>query len=287
MAEAKRITVAALNIVASPHPPDIYATLLKVAAEIEVPVWGNDWAFITPPQRLRVPRQNWLHGRILLWTRIRKDQPWINKKKRDQATREESKKASAAVPDDFEPNYRSFHYVLVEDKHRLVFEARNELGEKFGPIRAEAFFSRLLSADHLPATAPKANVEVTVMPEDDALETILKLPTLRRLEILVKRPNPDYNEQEFREVMRDLEEQGAGSRRTELVRAPGTSSLIPNDKTRKLAEVGAANGYVKGEGNDANGRPVIESTKDHPKIRSQSLVGASLEALYASVRFFI
>ena len=280
-----RISIGALNISASPHPAGTYEKLLQEAADNEVPVWGSDWASITPPQRLSAPRQNFLEGRILLWTIIRKDRPWLNKKKRAQATREESQKASGAIPPDFEPNYRSFHYLFIEDKHRLLFETQNELGERFGAKRAEKFFQRLLSPDYLSKESPL--VDVTIIPEEESLERILGMPGLRRLEILIKRPNSDYSEAEYHVVMDDLVEQGAKSRKTELVRAPKTKALIPNLKTRTLAAIGSTDGYVKGEGSDANGRPIFESTRDHPKIRHRHLDASSVEVLLSSVPLFL
>ena len=84
MAQSNRIGIAALNISASPHPEGIYRQLLEAASEIEVPVWGSDWALMTSPQSIK-GHDEWLGGRVLLWTKIDRDGKWLNKTKKVEA----------------------------------------------------------------------------------------------------------------------------------------------------------------------------------------------------------
>jgi Domain of unknown function (DUF4747) len=183
----QKIDVAALNIVASPHPPGIYRDVLALVANKEVTLWGSDRVKITEFQEME-DKPNLLYGRILVWGEIDKDGKWLNKNKNIEATPEEKRKIAKAIPEDYEPNFRSFYCVFIEDKHRLVFEARNELDQHFAPSRAERMF-QLLFDKHLPESAPE--VDVTAIPEDETLEAIFAIPKLRRLEIFVKRPNAD------------------------------------------------------------------------------------------------
>jgi hypothetical protein len=234
MAETVRIEIAALNIVASPHPSGIYRRILEQVSDLEVPLWGSDRAKITKPQELG-GRTGVLFGQILVWAEIDTEGKWLNKAKNVEATPEEKKKAVDALPPDLEPNFRPFTYFLVEAKHRLVFEVHNEFGQNLAPARAERLFARLFRK--LPPDSPA--VEITVIPEDETLEKILAIPRLRKLDILVKRPNADDIGDEFKKVMDTLEEEGARSQKIEKVKAPKEKTLKPNAATRILALIGS------------------------------------------------
>jgi hypothetical protein len=181
-----RITIGALNISASPHPAGVYREALQTVADREVRIGGNDWAKITQPGPLD-DRPDWLFGQILVWTRIDKAGRWLNKRRNREATPEE--KGSIALPGELEPNFRALDFIFIEPRHRLMLQYRNEMGDHFGPKRAEKLFSELLSPKFLPEKA--SDFSVTVVPEDDSVDKIFAIKQLRWLEILVKRPNSD------------------------------------------------------------------------------------------------
>jgi hypothetical protein len=283
MARTARIEVGALNIVASPHPPGVYRTILKAVADKEVHLWGSDMAKITEFREFDDDPDR-LQGRILVWAEIDIDGKWLNKKKNVEATPDEKQVIAKAIPSDFEPNFRSFNYVFVESKHRMVVEFRNELGQQLGPSRAEKLFERLFE-HYLPKGSP--NVEVTVIPKDDSLDNIYKIPGLRWLEIVVKRPNADDVESDAARVLGKLEGQGARSQKLELTKAAGVKQLKPDEDTKALAAVAAENGYVAGEGKDADGKPIFESTKKHPKVYVFDVEGqTSFGTFLTGLRFF-
>lgn len=279
-----QLEVGALNIVASPHPPGVYRELLSAIANKEVQLWGSDRAKITHFQEFE-DKPDLLYGRVLVWAEIDTEGKWINKKKNVEATPEEKQIIAEAIPEDYEPNFRSFSYIFVEKKHRLIIETRNELGQHLAPSRAERMFQRLFDR-HLAEDAP--SVDVTVIPEDESLEKILAIPKLRRFEIFIKRPNPDDVTVDAERVLARLERQNARSHRLELTKAPKKKSLSPDSETKKLAEVAAAgNGYVTGEGRDASGRRIVESTEKHPKIKTVEVGGtSSFAAFLSALRFF-
>ena len=137
-----RIEVGALNIVASPHPPGVYREVLTAVADKEIELWGSDKAKITAFQEIG-DRPHLLYGRVLVWAEIDKDGAWLNKPKNIEATPAEKAQIANALPEDFEPNFRSFYFIFNEKNHHLVLEYRNELGQHFGSKRAERMFSRL------------------------------------------------------------------------------------------------------------------------------------------------
>jgi hypothetical protein len=281
----QKVEVAALNIVASPHPKGVYRELLSAVANKEVTLWGSDRGKITEFQEME-GKPNQLYGRVLVWGEIDKEGKWLNKNKNIEATPEEKRKIAEAIPEDYEPNFRSFYFIFIEDKHRLMFEAKNELDQHFAPSRAERMFQRLFER-HLPESAP--DVDVTAIPEDETLEAIFAIPKLRRLEIFVKRTNVgDDSADAEQRILNRMERQSAGGLKTELIKAPKKKTLTPDNGTRSMAAVAAAgNGYVTGEGKDANNKKVFESTQEHPKIRAVEVEGgSSFTAFLSALRFF-
>jgi hypothetical protein len=277
------IKIGALNIVASPHPKGIYRKLLRDVSEKEVPVGGSDKGKILAPLEFE-DNPNLLFGRILIWTHLDAGGRWLNKPKNVEATEAEKARIAASLPKNFEPNYRSFNYILMEDRHYLIFETRNELSQRLSPRRAELMFGRLFD-QLINEDAPE--VDVTVIPEEETLNKIFAIPKLRRLEIFVKRPNADDVGDEAKRILDRLEKQGARSQKTELLKAAKKKTLEPNAQTRILAEVAAENGYVTGDGKDGTGKKVHESTAEHPKIRELNIEGSSsLAAILAALRFF-
>ncbi|HMO28592.1 DUF4747 family protein [Enterovirga sp.] len=271
-----QIILGALNIVASPHPEGIYLRLLESSADIEIELYGNDWAKITKPLA-RAGHPDHFLGQILVWTHVDKSGRWIHKNKNKEATDED--KAGITIPDPLQPNFRPFSYGFILSKHRLVVEYKNEFGDRFGAKRAERFFARLFSKETLGHEFPE--VSVTAIPEDDTIQKILSIPRLRRLEIHLRRPNPDDLSDDVARILAELEEQGAKSQDIILTKAPKIDSLTPNEETVKLAKVAAENGYVRGRGASNDGTVLDESTKEHPK----SLVVSVSADQSANVRF--
>lgn len=276
------IEVAALNIVASPHPPGMYFRLLQHVAGKEVPLWGSDRAKITEPRPID-GRPDDFFGEILIWAHIDTDIPWINKDTDTEATEEEMQPVVDALPDNLEPNFRPFNYVLNVAEHIVLFEIRNEAGQRLSPIRAKRVFDRLF--EDLSAELP--DVDVTVIPEEESLEKIFAIKRLRKLEIYIQRPNPDDLGDEYKRIMGLLEQEGARSQRIEKVKAAKKPTLTPSEETKRLAVIASTNGYVSGEGKDESGTTVFESTKDHPKIRRLIVNTSTFATLLSALRFYV
>lgn len=277
------IEVGAINIVASPHPEGIYRKILKKVANKEVFLGGSDKGKITEVTEAE-DNPNILFGRVLVWAEIDTEGHWLNKRKNTEATDREKQEIAAALPKDYEPNFRSFHFIFLEDKHRLIVEYRNELAQRFSPKRAELMFGRLFE-HFLDEIDP--DIDVTVIPEDESLDKIFAIPRLRRLEIFVKRPNADDAADDAKRILGKLEKQGARSQKTELIKAAKIPTLKPDEQTIKQARVASENGYVTGDGRDESGKKVHESTAEHPKIRRLDIEGSSsLAAILSKLRLF-
>ncbi|MGA8170008.1 MAG: DUF4747 family protein [Methylocystis sp.] len=254
MASTSKIFVAALNVTASPHPEGTYRRLLEAAANHEIHLTGHDFAKLTPPD-IPGKDQNIVTGRICVWTEIEKKEDWFNKKTNAAAT--DKDKESIVIPDILAPNFKYFLYAMDLARHVIVFEAKNEVRSSFNPKRARKFFDDLLNS--LGGDFP--DVDVTVIPEEGSVEKILSLPRLRRLKIVVTRPNGEDLTDEFAAVMAEMNEENAKMLTRELVKAPKTEALKPNETTRKLAMIASTNGYVEGKGSEGG-----DSTREHAKV---------------------
>ena len=282
MVRNPRITIGALNVSADPHPTGIYRRLFEQVAEQGVQVWGNDWAKITAPAD-RETKPPSFYGRVLVWTEIDPDGKWLDQSTDKEATPAEKRKIQ--IPDNLDPNFRSFNFVFLESRHLLVLEYRNELGEHFGSMRAERFFTRLLNGEII--DEEQIDVTVTAIPSSEALDKIYAIPRLRWLEILVQRPNPDDLTTDANRILDRLVAQGAKSQKVELAKKARIKTLTPDEDMKKLAEIAKTNGHVAGSGVTEDGKPVFESTKDHPKTIEVEVEGpSSVGAFYGAIRDF-
>lgn len=282
MARIPKLTIGAINIAADPHPTGIYRRLFAEVADRGVHISGNDWAKITPPQDRETDPPSF-YGRILVWTAIDKDGRWLNQETDKEATATE--KRAIQIPEQLDPNFRSFNFVFLEDRHLLVLEYRNETGEHFGAKRSEKLFSSLFSPEALGNDDP--DVSVTVVPSHEGLRRIYAIPRLRRLEIFVLRPNADDLAKEQKKLLDRLMKQGAKSQSLELRKKAKVKTITPDDETKTLAQIASENGYVTGEGKREDGTPVEESTKDHPKTVSVEVEGTnSIGVFFAAVKRF-
>ncbi|MEY9604123.1 hypothetical protein AB7M74_010732 [Bradyrhizobium japonicum] len=283
MADTVTITMGALNIAADPHPQGIYRRLFEAAADLPVRLWGSDWAKITAPiDRETSPPS--FYGWVLVWTEIDREGKWLNQVEDREATPHE--KRNILIPEDLDPNFRSFNFVFLEHRHLLVVEFQNELGEHFGAQRAEKLFTRLFVKEEPEKDEPV--VEVTVVPAAEALDRIFAMPKLRKLEINLVRPNPDSLDEFEERILQKLIDQGAKEQTVTLKKRAGVQKLTPDEETRTLAQIAAKNGSVSGEGKNEDGKSIFESTKDHPKIVKAEVVGtSSIATFFAKVQSFL
>lgn len=261
MAREKTIEICGLNLAANPHPTGVYLEALREASRYQVRARGHDFARITSPRRSN--RSDDLYqGRISVWTDIDTKGKWIDTTNNDELDPDIKKKIS--IPENARPNYRAFEYVFQVSRHRLWFESRNELDDRLGPITARGVFSRLLSRELRGLN--ETDIAVTLIPEEGTVRRILHLPGLRRLIIRVTSQNPDGSSPEARRrVQRQLDDMKAQELEVQLKKKAGAVRLTPNADITELAEVGADNGFVRGEGTNGAGETVALSTDERPK----------------------
>ncbi len=265
MVAERAVRIGFLNVVATPHPNGVYERLLRQAGDTGVNFYGESIAAITSPRAAR-NENHLIEGRIVVWTEIDESQPGINKRSLSAVRLTDM---NFRVPADLGFNGKVFAYVFNTRSHVLAFETRNEFGQNLSPVRAQRIFDILFSA-RVQGTDVEL-VEVTVIPEDDALSQVLALDRLDRVDIYLKRPNDDDITKETNRIMAELMAQNVKSEERILSRAPKTEGIELSAENQTRAEVAASNGYVTASGQDADGVPQKRSTKKYPKIEEADL----------------
>ena len=280
MPREQTVQIAALNIAAHPHPADVYVGLLRAASDFLVKARGTDYAKITKPRKSRGLEV--YTGRILVWTEIDVNGPWLNLKEEEELS--PSLRNAINIPPEAKPNYRVFSYAFEAEHHRLYFETRNEFGEHLGETTALRVFRLLLSKDVQGLDIP--DVEVTVIPERGAVSRILALPGLRSLELTVVLPNPDADADAEARVFGQLNAARARRKSVVYTKQAGADHLIATPEIIETASVAANNGMVRGVGREDGKRNEL-STTHLPKRKTVSMeAGHDFLSRLLSIGFF-
>lgn len=266
-----------LNFFADPHPQGVYPQLLASIAHRPVRLWGNDFVAITPPEKQSGQWAGLWSGRILVWTEIDPDAPTIDTKRLQEIPFGES---NISVPDNIGLNGRIFSYVLREKDHMIFFESKNELGRSLSPYRLVKPLDRLFMRIN---ARGEMRVEINVFPEEDALEKVLGLKAISTLEIHIRKPNPDDNDEAAEEILKELEREGARKKEIKLTARSRKKGLKPSSRTIKQARVAAETDYVATTGTNELGDRVRLSTEQYPKT-VQYPFGSTISALVAALR---
>lgn len=262
---AETLEAGFLNIVATPHPKGVYRRLLERAAEQPVSFWGDYKAAITRPVGLH-DDESFRSFQLIIWLEINPDEPTIDKAALKKAGFPREGREFTAK---YGVNGRVFYCVFDEKTHILTAELRNEDGKTVSPSRLERIFVELMSPQVLGADAEE--VEVTVIPTDDAISYVLGLNRLDKVEILVKRPNQDDITSETNRVMQALMDQNAKSERRVITRQAKTDGIELSDENEVYARVAAHNGHVASSGLDDEGVHDKRSTKEVPKVVKRAI----------------
>lgn len=261
MARRRKITLGALNIVLPPpHKAERYIALFeRVYGLARKARLRGDWVGLIgelkvedDPQRGAIVR-----GEFYKYIELDKTRAWYNVVSRKPAENKDIDRI--VIPDELKPHFQFLPFVFFAKEHRLVCVTRD--GQDALSVRQVAGVLEVILRD---AEIEKefGRVEITIEPSLETLDEILTLPNLRRIELDISPPNPDDFADFERDLFEDLDEQNAGSLKVELT-AAGGETLVPNEKTKKLAMVAQSNGKVVGIGG-GRGKTRTLSTTQHP-----------------------
>lgn len=253
----KQTVATLINVVAHPHDgPDTYRKLFRAANDLDraVRIHGDRYGWMSFLREEDGPDGPLLTGYIATFVKIDMDGAWIDMSTRSAA--EDSKIETVKdVVAGLQPNFHEFRFYVDLPRHLVAVETSD--GKRtISPRMAEKFFTLLFSAD--PIIDSFGDVEVSYIPDKEALNRIIGSRYLRKLTIHFTRPNADSLSELERRVMDKLGEMGARSSDVTYSAARGDTLKLP-DEVKDLARVARRNGYV--EGNVAG---ETFSTKDHP-----------------------
>ena len=245
-----------LNVVAHPHISGTYRRIFEKAANDSrgVRFHGDRFATISP---LSADRNGVFTGRLATWTEIDENSNLIEKTSLKESLLEDS---DFKLPDDVGFNSKVFSFAFRIADHRLFIELLNDENTSISVGRAKLAFEKVLQA-FLPSDIE--SLDVYIVPSQNAVDRVLQLPGLKRLEIQLELPNPDDLSEEKRKLLKEIEELGAKRIKSEIFKRAGEESLHVTPRYRAMAELAQDNGYVSATGFE-HGDTVRRSTKEYP-----------------------
>lgn len=260
MAREQKISACGINVRVHPHESGAYERLFRKAFKLRraIQVHGDTHFILASMGADDRKQPKYLLGELARFTKIDTDLPWFNMETLKPAADEDVEKIR--IPPSLRPNFRSFYFAFDLSKHHFYFQSFGE-GHGLSPFLVQKFLERLLSSDEMAAEFGIA--DLTILPSRESLERIFALPELRELEIYIERPNPDDWATLESDVKQRMDSQRLSSMTTRY-KSQRDKSITPDGSTKLLAEVAANNGYVAAKGRDDEGRPLEESTSEHP-----------------------
>lgn len=254
MARDKKIEVAAINIrIPDTHERD-YTELLKLLESLKrgVRVYGDSYVAIS----FFDEKAN--AGIFSKYTEIDIDGAWFDLDFFGVASPDKIDEIN--IPDNLRPNLSQFYFKIDPDLHVVAFSTYSD-SKQMSARSVQNYFSEALA---WPEVVEKyGRVEADIVNDYDAVEKILNLPDLKELRIIIRRPNPDDVGRSLAAVIEErLREQNADEYQ-EILKARGSGSIDPNERTENLAIVAAENGEVAAK-SIVNGVLVEQTTKESP-----------------------
>lgn len=261
MTRKKTIPVYCLNLAMhAPHSPERYVELLQACHRHVVELNSPFAAMIGSLYAPASPDDSGLWaGEFYQFLNIDVNDPWFDLNRREQAS--DGDKAAVSIPSHLKPELTRFSFVFDPVSHLMVVQMKQD-GRSFGAGRAQKLLDRLFAH---PRMQEFPSVEVTALPQRDAVERMLKLPHLSQLKISLVRPNPDDLDKTEAKLMGRLA--GQNAKRMDIVlQGAGNQSLTPDEETRAVAQVAAHNGVVSVVAKNSEGKTVATSTLDVTRI---------------------
>jgi len=166
-----------------------------------------------------------------------------------------------SIPETLRPNLSAFYFELDEESHVLSFESYSE-SKGLSARSVERYFKEALSDAAI--TSEFGRVEADIVKSYGEVERIISLPNLKELRIVIRRPNPDDVSGDLAARIEERLREQNGEEYEEVTRSKDDDGLKPNERTKKLAIVGAENGEVSGK-SVVNGVQVVHTTKEKPE----------------------
>jgi hypothetical protein len=163
------------------------------------------------------------------------------------------------VPEHLKPNLREGLYLFSPKHHKLFFETAFLSPQSFSRL-----ITSLFSQD--PIYEKYGQVDVNVQSTQEAIEKILSIPRITRLDINFTMPNPDDLGALEQKIKDRLEKQHIRRIKQEAT-STHKEGVKPDLETKALMSVALQNGEVNAVGYEGEQQKML-STKDHPLTQS-------------------
>lgn len=263
MAERK-IEVAALNITTHPHSPERYLSLIRQAAKAKIMqnITGDKYGMIAtcyPLNENKYGKTGPITGELFTFTQVDFKGEWFNQKTRDKA--EDDELIGISIPDHLKPGLTRYDYVFFPEEH-LLFYTQYCQGKTLVSSHAVKLLKSVLNAKQL--QEKYGEVDVTAIPDADRLSSMLTIPTLEKLTLNIRRPNPDDQSKAEQEVLKRMNQLNIQEQTQEYKSTLGNSGIKLDNELTTLTHVAAKFGLVEVKGKDLLSKPVSYKTSDHP-----------------------
>lgn len=255
MPRPSKIEVSAINLRIPSDKARNYSNLITniFNSKSAVKVYGDSFLAITQYH------QDSGMGVFSKYSEIDIDGDWFDIE--DFGPADPGKIDDVSIPETLRPNLSSFYFILDEETHVLSFESYSE-SKSLSARSVERYFKEILSRPEI--FDEFGRVEADIVKNYEEVERIVDLPNLRELRIVIRRPNPDDISGDFATQIEERLRDQNGEEYEEVIRSKNADGLKPNERTRKLAFVGAENGEVSGK-NTENGVQVTHTTSEKPE----------------------
>ncbi len=217
---------------------------------------------------------NVMQGEIFRFTNIDPNAEWFNSQTGKPA--EDGETEQINIPDHLHPNMERILFVFRPREHQFWFISRDRK-TTIGPTVAANFLQQVFDEVCRKHNMPR--VEVTLVPDEAAVDEVLGMARITKIVFEYKRPNgDDAGDLEMR-IMKRMEQRNVDRLREEMT-SSDPKGIEPDDELKVAAEVAANNGYVESTGYDAAGLPAIESTRERP-ARYVELLDEDVESVWS------
>jgi hypothetical protein len=252
------MNLAVLNVKTQPHSKDGYVDLFKSAHRMATPakIRGADWGmFGTLYSESHETEGQIIYGDVYKFLNIDPRGEWLDLQSlRPIEAIDEN--AVPPVPDHLKPNLKKIPYVLFPRKHRFFFSIKH-----MAPASMRSLLNNLFLQDDI--TERFGQIDISVQSTQEALQSILAIPRLTKLNISFTIPNDDEIGSDIEEkVLRRIHSQNIRSLDQQLT-STEEKGIEADEETKALMNIACSNGTVTGTGYEEETR-IVKSTEDHP-----------------------
>jgi hypothetical protein len=277
MAKTRTVEIRQINVsMHAPHSPQGYVDLFVHAFRLRrIFKRGRADGFLLGAlyDAKGAVDRNELQGEIYRFTNIDQDAAWFNTQTGKPA--EEAETEHIIIPGNLHPNLERILFVFRPREHRFWFISRDRKAA-MGPSIAESFLQRLF--DEVSQKRNLPTVEVTIVPDDAAVDEVLSIHRLTKLFFEFKRPNADDGAAAAQRIMERMKQRRVNRLREEMT-SKDPDGIKTDPALKAEAKVAADNGYVASQGYDVTGKVQSESTKARPAVYPQ-VVDEAIETVW-------